>query len=239
VSNETEAAEVLWDLEQLKEADGLTSWMFAQFEEHVHGRVLEVGSGIGTFSERILSRPVSHVLLMEPYLPCVDVLRKEFSDRPNVTILPETLPDSPSLAEERERVDFILCQNVLEHIEDHEAALRAMAASLKPGGRLGLLVPAHPRLFGNLDRKYEHHRRYTRPLLRELLPAAGFEIDDLYSFNVLGIPGWWVQSRREDGQISRRSLAAYEFLLRGWRPLEERIRPPVGLSLIAQARKPE
>lgn len=212
--------------------------MFEQFEEYVSGRVLEVGSGIGTFSSLLLSRPVSEVLLMEPHPVCVDLLRQEFSDRANVTIVPESLPDSPHLARERGRLDFILCQNVLEHVEDHAAALRAMADGLRTGGRLGLLVPAHPRLFGNLDRGYGHHRRYTRSMLRDLIPSAGLEIEDLYSFNALGIPGWWVQNRREEAAISARALAAYEFLLRAWKPLERAVRPPWGLSLIAHMRKP-
>lgn len=229
---------VLWDLERLQEARGLTQWMFEQFEPFVKGRILEVGAGIGTFSELLLTRPVSEMVLMEPHGPCVDALRREFSDRPNVRITDEALPDAPSLAGERDTFDFVLCQNVLEHIEDDVGALEAMAGMLRPGGRLGLLVPAHPRLYGKLDEAYDHFRRYTRPIVRSRLEAAGLVIDDLYSFNALGIPGWWVQSRRGTAELSPRLLAAYELLLRAWKPLETRWRPPWGLSVIAQARKP-
>jgi SAM-dependent methyltransferase len=229
---------VLWDLERLQRARGLTQWMFAQFEPFVRGRILEVGAGIGTFSELLLSCPVSEVVLMEPHGPCVEVLRREFSDRPNVRITDEALPDAPSLAEERDSFDFVLCQNVLEHIEDDVGALEAMARVLCAGGRLGLLVPAHPCLYGKLDEAYDHLRRYTRPVVRSRLEASGFVVDDLYSFNALGIPGWWVQSRRGNAELSPRSLAAYELLLRAWKPLETRWRPPWGLSVIAQALKP-
>jgi len=231
--------DVLWDLEHLKEARGLTGWMFEQFERDVRGRVLEVGAGIGTFSELLLSKPVDEVLAMEPHRPCVEVLEEEFCGNERVRVLAEALPDAPSLAGESESIDFILCQNVLEHIEDDAASLRAMAATLKPGGRLGLLVPAGPRLYGPLDTAYGHFRRYTKRLVRERVLGAGFELDDLYAFNALGIPGWWAQNRRGTAaELSSGSLRAYEMLLRAWKPIERRWRPPWGLSVIARARKP-
>lgn len=229
---------VLWDLERLRDARGLTSWMFEQFEPFVRGRVLEVGSGIGTFSELLLQRPISELFLMEPHQPCVEVLRREFEGRERVRIIDEGLPDAPSLAEERDTIDFILCQNVLEHIEDDVGALEAMVRMLRPGGRLGLLVPAHQWLFGKLDETYEHFRRYTKPMVRQRLEQVGFAVDEVYAFNALGIPGWWVQSRRSEPELSPRALQAYELMLRAWKPVESRWHPPVGLSVIAQARKP-
>jgi SAM-dependent methyltransferase len=236
---EPQTDDVLWDLENLKEARGLTSWMFEQFERDVRGRVLEVGAGIGTFSELLLEKPVSEALLMEPHRPCAEVLEREYAGNAKVKVLCEALPHAPSLDGEQESIDFILCQNVLEHIREDVSSLRAMAAVLKPGGRLGLLVPAHPRLYGPLDTAYGHERRYTKPILRERLQSAGFEVDDLYAFNALGIPGWWVQNRRGSAaNISSGALKAYEAMLRAWKPIERRWRPPVGLSVIAQARKP-
>lgn len=240
MSTPTASDGVLWDLEQLKGARGLTEWMFEQFESMVGGRVLEIGAGIGTFSELLMRRPLECLLLMEPHQACVDVLERELGGRPGVEVVQEALPDSPRLAAEHGKLDFVLCQNVLEHVEDDASAMRAIAAGLRPGGRLGLLVPAHPRLYGKLDRAYGHHRRYTRTALRRLFDDAGFAVDDLYSFNALGVPGWWVQSRRGGSAgLGSGPLAAYEFLLRAWKPIESRRRPPWGLSLIAHARIPE
>lgn len=227
-----------WDLEHLKDAHGLNDWMFTQFADYVSGRVLEVGAGIGTFTELLLTRPVAEVFLMEPNAACVEVLQGKFFGRSGVYVLAESLPDAPSLFNKQGAIDFVLCQNVLEHIEDDVGALSAITRVLRPGGRLGLLVPAHPRLFGELDDVYGHFRRYTKPLVRERLEAAGLIVDDLYSFNAVGIPGWWVQNHRGAGGIGPASLFAYEVLLRGWRPIEERWRPPWGLSAIALARKP-
>lgn len=98
-----------------------------------------------------------------------------------------------------------------------------------------LLVPAHPRLYGRLDRRYGHFRRYDRDRLAGLVDAAGLELLELRSFNALGIAGWWAKGRAGQPELDERSLRAYEALVRLWRPLEERMRPPFGLSLVAQA----
>jgi hypothetical protein len=68
---------------------------------------------------------------------------------------------------------------------------------------------------------------------------AGLELADLYSFNLLGVPGWWVTGKRSAPSIGARALAVYEAMLKVWGPIERRLRPPVGLSLVAHARRPE
>jgi SAM-dependent methyltransferase len=235
----TEIHDELWDLENLREAKRLCDWMYEQCLPFVGGRVVEVGAGIGTFSERLLAHPdVEDLLLIEPEPACTDTLMRTFENDSRVTVAGETLPASPALRLLDGRVDFLLCQNVLEHIAEEKPAVSAMADALRPGGRLTLLVPAHPRLYGNLDRAYGHHRRYTRERLRRVVTEAGLELDELYSFNLLGVPGWWINRFRSSPQISSTSLRAYEALLRLWQPIERRYRPPWGLSLIAQARKP-
>jgi SAM-dependent methyltransferase len=213
--------------------------MYEQFLPFVHGEVAEVGAGIGTFSERLLAHPeVTGLLLVEPEQACFEVLTRSLSHDSRVTVVAETLPESPALRTRAGEIDFLLCQNVLEHIAEEGPAVRSMAEALRPGGRLTLLVPAHPRLYGNLDRLYGHHRRYTRERLRSTVIDAGLELDDLYSFNLLGVPGWWLNRFRRSPQISRSSLRVYESLLRAWQPIERRYSPPWGLSLIAHARKP-
>ncbi len=229
----------LWDLVNLRRARRLCDWMYEQSLPFVGGEVAEVGAGIGTFSERLLGHPrVTRLLLVEPEHACARVLEQDFADDARVSIARETLPDSPALDRRAGRIDFLLCQNVLEHVSEEGPAVRAMAHALRPNGRLTLLVPAHPRLYGNLDRVYGHHRRYTRERLRAVIAGAGLEVEDLYSFNLLGVPGWWLNRGRRSPRISRTALIAYEAMLRLWQPVERLRRPPWGLSLVAQARKP-
>ena len=229
--------QALWDLEQLARATRLSDWMFDQFSSVASGAAVEVGAGIGTFSTRLLAAGVESLLLVEPDDMCADVLERRFAGDPRVRLVREQLPDAAALLDQPESFDFILCQNVLEHVHEDSRAVEVMASSLRRGGRLGVLVPAGPRLFGSLDREYGHERRYTRAGLRELLEHAGLGVNDLYSFNALGIPGWWAKSRMRATSLGSRSLALYEALLPLWRPVEERARLPWGLSLIAHAER--
>ncbi len=227
----------LWDLETLAQATRLADWMFEQFERDTHGAVAEVGAGIGTFSERLLAAGVESLLLVEPEPACVEALQARLGDDPRVRIAREEVPDAPSLLAVPGSFDFILCQNVLEHVRDDAAVVELMAAALRPGGRLGLLAPAGPRLYGRLDRAYGHERRYTKAMLRQLVERSGLRLLDLYPFNMLGIPGWWAKNRTGASSLGTRSLAVYETLLPLWRPLERTLRPPWGLSLIAHAER--
>jgi hypothetical protein len=102
-----------------------------------------------------------------------------------------------------------------------------------------LLVPAHPRLFGSLDRAYGHHRRYTPARARRLLADAGLVVEEIRPFNLLGTIGWGASSLRGSSGIDARALRIYDLALGLWRPLEDRLRPRWGLSLFAHARKPE
>jgi SAM-dependent methyltransferase len=227
----------LWDLRNLAEAMRLRAWMFEQFAAHAHGVVAEVGAGIGTYSELLLETGrVDELLLVEPEDACAAELRTRFGGDPRVTIAEETLPAAPSLAAVEGRVDFVLCQNVLEHIADDGGAMSAMAAVLRPGGVLGLIVPAHPRLYGKLDAAYGHERRYDKPRLRRLAADAGLEVDRLYRFNLLGTFGWLASRWQTQPSLSPGKLRAYEALLPPFRALERRVAPPFGLSLVLIAR---
>jgi SAM-dependent methyltransferase len=235
----TGSGEALFDLDELAEAHRLADWMFEQFEPFVGPTVVEVGPGVGTFSERLLAAGVERLILIEPEKRLVDVLEAKFGADPRVEIAHEGLPGSPTLAAAAGSAQFVLCQNVLEHIEADDESAAAMAAALAPGGRLGVLVPAHPRLYGALDRAYGHHRRYTRERLERVLSAPGLDLSELYSFNLLGVLGWLAKRRSREPGLGRHSLAVYERLLPLWRPIERRARLPWGLSLVAIARRPD
>jgi SAM-dependent methyltransferase len=228
----------LWALERLAKARRLQAWMFSVVGPSSPGRMLEIGAGIGTFSKLLLDAGATELLLVEPEAACVGELRRVFAGEERVTVAQETLPHAPALLARPGGFDYALCQNVLEHIEDDVAALSAVVDALEPGGELAVLVPAHAFLFGRLDRRFGHFRRYDRAGVRELVTAAGAELTSLRSFNMLGVPGWWVAGKTELLDITEGSLRAYEAMVRWWAPVEDRLRPPLGLSVVARARKP-
>ena len=67
--------------------------------------------------------------------------------------------------------------NVLEHIEDHVAALRSMARLVRPGGRIVLIVPAFPFAMSPVDIATGHVRRYTKKSMRRALAEAGLTVE--------------------------------------------------------------
>jgi SAM-dependent methyltransferase len=233
-----EDLEQLWDLHNLAEAHRLVDWTATFVTAHGHGAVAEVGAGIGTYSERLLQRGAKSLLLLEPDEACLGVLRRQFEDDPRVTIAAEGVPGSAALAERAGTLDAIVCQNVIEHIEDDLAAVRAMGAALRPGGVLSLQVPAHESLYGALDRVYGHHRRYTRKTLRRVLEEAGLEVIEMRPFNLLGVAGWLANRNRSAPRVSAFALKVFEAMLALWRPIEDMLRPRWGLSLLAHARRP-
>lgn len=84
--------------------------------------------------------------------------------------------------------DVIGAFDVLEHIEDDEAALREMHRVLKAGGGAMIAVPQHPALWSISDELAHHQRRYRRGELEQKLSAAGFEVVFSSSYIVLLLP---------------------------------------------------
>jgi len=179
---------------------------------------------------------VRELVLIEPEPPCAARLRARFGADDRVRIFEQALPDAPVLAESAGTYDLVVCQNVLEHIADDRAALVAMATALRPGGTMALIVPAHPRLFNRLDRRFGHQRRYSPDRLRLLAYEAGLTVDRLERFNALGVVGWLVEGLAPTPAIRPGALRMYERALGPWRRLEDRVRMPLGLSLIVHAR---
>jgi SAM-dependent methyltransferase len=185
-------------LERLSAAPAYNRWMFDRLRPWVGRRVLEIGAGIGNMSAFLVDR--ERVVLSDTEPAYLARLRERFNARPNVTVVELRLPD-PDGRLAAERLDTVLCLNVLEHIADDAASLRTMRALLAPGGRLVLLVPALRALYGTLDEALGHDRRYTRRELASKLDDAGFRIARLEYFNLAGVPGWWFT-----GRVLRRRL---------------------------------
>lgn len=224
-------------LRRMAGLEAYNKWLHDRFDGHLGQRILEVGSGIGNQTRYFTDRERVVASDIDPFY--LDTLARRFADQPNVRLASFRFPLRPADIEDlrSERIDTIVCLNVLEHIEDHESTLADFAAVLPSGGRLVLLVPAMPALYGSLDRHLSHFRRYDREPLRRLLEQAGFAADDLRYVNRLAVFGWWLSARvLKRAVLPRQQLAAFKLLMPLLR-LEEKRAPSFGLSLLALARK--
>jgi glycosyltransferase involved in cell wall biosynthesis len=197
-------------------------------------RILEVGAGTGLLTRYLSTR--ERVLATELDPEYVDLLRRTFADSPNVEIRALDLAHLAENGIPPRTFDTVVCSNVLEHIEDDGAALAAMHDVLVPGGRVVLIVPAIQALYGTIDRAIHHHRRYSRDDLTAKLEGAGLAVEHLSYFNMLGVPGWYLNSRVLKRQSVPGVQARINDWLVPWLRVERRFGPPVGMSLLAVAR---
>ena len=200
--------------------------------------MLEAGAGIGNFTGRLVDREL--VVALELEADRVEGLRQRFATYPNVHAEVGDLADPSLLQLAHYQFDTVICLNVLEHIEQHVAALTYMHGVLAPGGRLLLLVPAHPALYSSLDKELGHYRRYREGDLRALLERVGFRVERRFYLNLFGVFGWWLNGRvLKRRLLPRGQLGVYERLAPLFRRVEEGLGRRWGLSVVFVAQKPQ
>jgi SAM-dependent methyltransferase len=224
------------DLEIMAQANNYQDWMFRRIAPYVGQRILEVGAGIGNFTRLLLDRELVVPTDLSPL--CVNRLQQRLSDglhvQPRLLDLGNPGDDDWSSF----HFDTIICLNVLEHVEDHMRALRFMHSVLEPGGRALILVPAFQFLFGTIDAKIGHFRRYRRRDLLPLMLAAGFTVEHSFYMNVIGMAGWFWNNRiRRIDEEDARQIQVFDRYIAPWAErVEQLLPPPIGLSLIAIGR---
>ena len=148
---------------------------------------------------------------------------------------------------ERNHYYLIALLDVLEHVRDDVASLRAIHRRLKPGGALLLTVPANRWMWSGHDVAHHHFRRYSKHDLGRVLREAGFEVQLLSYFNSLLFP--LIAAARLVGKLVGKDAAddhlpsaPVNAVLRRTFGLEAgligRLPMPFGVSLVAVARRP-
>jgi phospholipid N-methyltransferase len=226
------------DLEVLASASHYTTWVLQHFLPHIGGNTIEIGAGLGEIASRILPQ-VSTLDLVEPSSVLAEFLQQRFADSNKIQVFPTTLEThlSKKLPKQYNAVIMI---NVLEHIEDDVTALRELRQTILPGGHLLIYVPAMPILFSKLDKVHGHYRRYTRKEFMHRLQEAGFKINLLRYFDILGILPWYFFNTL-GGKTDFNPFAVKLYDSIGvpvTKFLESIILPPIGKNLIAVAVNP-
>ncbi len=179
-------------LGRLSRARRFNRWMSDTIRPYVGEYVLEIGSGTGNLTRTLVPRRKYYATDVNPHY--IQALNRSTEGKP---FLEAGYVDvtNPSSFRFSERIDTVICLNVLEHIEDDAAALKNIYEVLTAGGRAIVLVPNSPALFGSLDVAVGHKRRYTRSDLEELGDSAGFAAKTIIGFNRIGSLAWLINGR--------------------------------------------
>ena len=212
-------------------------WQFTMAAKHLGSRVLEIGCGLGNFTQHLLDREFVVGIDIEPR--CIEGRNRRFAGRPNlIGIGMDVLsPEFPDLR--RYEPTSIACLNVLEHVHDDALALTHMHAVLPAGGTVVLIVPAFEGLYGPIDKLLGHYRRYSKRSLRETAEGAGLQVKVLRYINSIGFFGWWFNARiLKKTEQSEAQIKVFDRLVPWLSRVEARMEPPLGQSIFAVMVKP-
>ncbi len=180
-------------LGRLARAPRFNAWMADVIRPHCGKRVLEIGSGTGNLTRRLVPRDAYVASDVNPLY--LHTLRHLTHDRPYLDVTLTDVTRGSSFPRLPGGFDTVVCLNVIEHVDDDRGALENIRRVLAPDGKAIVLVPHDPRLFGTLDEVLGHKRRYTAASLRQVAADAGFEVQEILTFNRVGSPAWWLNGR--------------------------------------------
>ncbi|MFD1787663.1 methyltransferase domain-containing protein [Sphingomonas floccifaciens] len=202
-------------------------------------RILEIGCGTGHNLPMLASYGEVDAIEID------DAAREIASKRLGKAVGTAPLPELAGV--ERSSYDMVAVLDVIEHIEDDVAALRAMGEALKPGGKILIAVPAHQWMWSAHDVVNHHKRRYSKATLDKAIRDAGLTHNGLRWFNSLLFPVA-VAARvagkltgkddSDDSPPAKPVNAILQTVFRLERHLLGRVPLTPGLSLITLASKP-
>ena len=140
--------------------------LFRDLRGQMPKEILDIGAGSGFFSRSLLKETAAE------RATCIDIGYRQDRD--------ETWCGKPIIfrrAVERCQADLVLAMDVIEHVEDDAALLRAYCDLVPPGTRFIISVPAFNFLWSAHDIFLEHYRRYTLYTLEAAMRRGGLIVD--------------------------------------------------------------
>jgi len=226
------------DLEAMSFAENYHNWIIDEYKPYLGANVAEVGAGTGNFTELLLASEtqIQNLVSYEPSSNMFPLLEKKMVGVKRVKIINAFF--SGSNEDQGTGFDSVVYTNVLEHVEHDEQELRNMYSALKPGGYALIFVPALGFLYSEFDRKLGHYRRYHKAGLVKIALEAGFKIEKVKYFDLVGIVPWYIAFVLFKSAISGNSVSLYDKLvIPVMRKLESLIAPPIGKNLLLIAKK--
>lgn len=152
--------------ERFDRANIWITYILSQLKKYLKGNILEVGAGCGSFSRGYIRKNKKNITLTDHDPRNIKDLKRKFNTHRNVKVT------SQDLKKIKKKYDTIIYFNVLEHIKEDDKEIKLALSKLNKGGFLIILVPAHQKLYGNLDKAVGHYRRYNIRYFRKKFPKS-------------------------------------------------------------------
>ena len=166
------------ELETFDKANVWSKYVFFLTKKYFKEEILEVGTGIGSFTKNYLNK-FNHITLSEVDAKNLEQLRKKFSHMKKINI------DNNLIQNIKKKFNTILYLNVLEHIERDIDEINNAVEKLNNNGYLIILVPAHNKLYSKFDKAVGHIKRYELDFFKNN-KFKNVELVDLYHLDCLG-----------------------------------------------------
>jgi len=228
-------------LEAMEYAPVYHQWILDEFSKHIGKNIIEVGSGSGSISKKLLEYNPTKLFCIEPSEMVFGKLVNTIEAIPNakevITPLNCYLDDAIATVK-KESIDTIIYINVLEHIEDDEGELKIMNNCLSEEGKILIFVPALQWIYGTHDKNVGHYRRYYKKDLKRKIEDAGFDVVSIKYFDLFGILPWWFCFRvLKIKYLNNGQSKIYDKWIVPITRFVEKISPLAGKNLIAIAKK--
>lgn len=241
----TECERLTESLLSLDKIEKYYQWIGEEAYPFLGNRLVEIGAGIGTFTDVLIRDHVSHhptarLDVFEPEHTLFRLLQERMEHTyPELLRAGRVAATNGYFHAPPEQFDTVVMINVLEHIKDDQDAISTAYHSLAPGGVCIVFVPALSWLYSALDRSVGHYRRYERTHLEQIMRAGGFEVVAAKYMDCMGVLPWYLLNVIGGStSIDPRLARFYDTWVVPFTRLIERLwHPWIGKNILIVARK--
>ena len=219
-----------------------------------HDVVLDAGCGLGRHLRHLARMPELKIFGIDKNTWALTETAKSVATMPDAQSKDYlfSIADITKLPFADSSFDCVICSEVMEHIPDHEKALKELDRILKPQGTLAVSVPRFftERICWFISWDYHneeggHIRIYKKKQLREMLTRQGFKCWKINYKHALHSPYWWLKCliglKKEDHPLVKyyRKFLEWDIMKkpRLVRMLEDFLNPIMGKSIVYYLKK--
>ena len=164
--------------ERFDNANFHIKYCLLNLKKFISGNIIEIGAGCGSFTRNYYNPKIKSIVLTETDLKNKNELKIKFNHDSNIQVL------NSSIEKIERKFDTILYFHVLEHIKDDINEIKNAVKKLNTGGHIIMMVPAHQKVYSNLDKAVGHFRRYEKDFFKNNL--FGLELVNFKYLDAMG-----------------------------------------------------